>query len=74
MADVRFIRKDGQRVDTAIVRKQFFESAIAANASPERICRIWNAAIFGDPSARDVIEDVCDIGIVDSDVGFGFLE
>jgi hypothetical protein len=30
MADVRFIRKDGQSVDTAIVRKQFFESAIAA--------------------------------------------
>jgi hypothetical protein len=73
MADIRFIRKDGQSVDTAIVRKCFFESALDAGVGPERASRIWNHAMFGDAYARQVIEELCDIEIVDSDTGFGFL-
>jgi hypothetical protein len=28
MTDIRFIRKDGQKVNTAIVRKRFFETVL----------------------------------------------
>jgi hypothetical protein len=74
MTDVRFIRKDGQSVDTAVVRKHFFESVLEYGASPARVTQIWNDAIFGDQQARGLIEDICEIDIVDADAGFGFLE
>ena len=48
LSDIRFIRKDGQTVDTAIVRKCFFESALDSGSSPERATQIWNHAMFGD--------------------------
>jgi hypothetical protein len=73
MADIRFIRKDGQSVATAIVRKRFFESAVADGVGPERASRIWQHAMFGDPYARQIVEELCEIEIVDSDTGFGFL-
>jgi hypothetical protein len=36
MAGIRFVRKDGQSVDMAIIRKRFFESALDSGSSPER--------------------------------------
>ena len=74
MTGIRFIRKDGQCVDMEIVRKHFFESALDSGSSPERASRIWNHATFGDPFARGVIEELCEIEIVAADAGFGFLE
>jgi len=52
MTGIRFIRKDGQSVDTAIIRKRFFESALDCGSSLEGASRIWNHAMFGDPYAR----------------------
>ena len=72
--DVRFIRKDGQRIDTATVHKCFFDSALKAGAGPVRANRIWNDMLFGDRYARQLIEKMCEIEIVDADAGFGFLE
>jgi len=72
--EVRFVRKDGQSVETAIIRKRFFESAFDQGASPVRATRIWNDMLFGDPQARRLIEKMCEIEIVDADAGFGFLE
>jgi len=74
MGEVRFIRKDGQSVQAAIVRKRFFESALYRGASTVRATRIWNDMLFGDPNARRLIEKMCEIEIVDADAGFGFLE
>jgi hypothetical protein len=74
MAGIRFVRKDGQSVDMAIIRKRFFESALDSGSSPERASRIWNHAVFGDTFARRVIEELCEIEIVAADAGFGFLE
>ena len=74
MRGVRFIRKDGQSVDTAIVRKRFFESVLDAGAGPIRATRIWNDMLFGDTYARQLIEKLCEIEIVDADAGFGFRE
>jgi len=73
-SDVRFIRKDGQRIDTATVHKCFFDSALKSGAGPVRANRIWNDMLFGDPHARQLIEKICEIEIVDADAGFGFLE
>ena len=74
MRNYRFIRKDGQIVDTSIVRKRFFESALQSGAGPVRATRIWNDMLFGDSYARQLIEKVCEIEVVDADAGFGFLE
>jgi len=74
MTDTRFINKNGTSVDIATVRKRFFESASAANVNPYRANHIWDAAVFGDPYAREVVEELCGIEIVDADTGFGFLE
>ena len=57
----------------AIIRRRFFES-ITAKVNPQRATHIWNAGMLGDPYARDMIEELCGIEIVDSDTGFGFLE
>jgi hypothetical protein len=74
MGDVRFIQKDGQSVDGATVRRRFFEAAIAAKVHPDRVCRIWNNAMFGDPHARRLVEKECQVEIVPADARFGFLE
>ena len=74
MHDIRFIRKDGQIVGTAVVRKRFFESVLEGGAGPVRATRIWNDMIFGDRYARQLVEKMCEIEIVDADAGFGFLE
>jgi hypothetical protein len=73
MTQIRFIRKDGHSVDMAIIRRRFFES-ITAKVNPQRATHIWNAGMLGDPYARDMIEELCGIEIVDSDTGFGFLQ
>ena len=72
--DTRFINKNGTSVDIVTVRRRFFESASAANVNPHRANYIWDAAVSGDSYAREVIEGLCSIEIVDSDAGFGFLE
>jgi len=74
MTDIRFINKNGTSVDIATIRKRFFDSAIVANINPQRARHIWNTAMLGDSYARDVIEELCGIEIVDSDAGFGFLQ
>jgi hypothetical protein len=73
MSDIRFINKNGASVDIATVRKRFFECALDAGVGPERTCTIWNDAVFGEAYAREVIEELCGIEIVDRDTGFGFL-
>jgi len=55
-------------VDFATIRKRF------ANVNSQRARHIWNAAMLGDSYAREVIEELCGIEIVDGDAGFGFLQ
>ena len=74
MSDFRFIKKDGQSVDIATVRKRFFESAADAEVDPRRARYLWDAAMFGDTHARMLIEELCNIQLVRSDAGFGFLQ
>jgi len=74
MREVRFIQKDGRSLDAAVVRQRFYEAAIASKVHPDRASRIWNNAIFGDPYARRLVEQQCEIEIVAADAGFGFLE
>jgi hypothetical protein len=74
IVDIRFIQKDGQKVNTAIVRKRFVEAVLEYGAGQVRATRIWNDMLFGDPYARRLIEKMCEIEIVDADAGFGFLE
>jgi hypothetical protein len=50
MSDFRFIKKDGQGVDPATVRKRFFDSAADAEVDPKRASYLWHAAMFGDTS------------------------
>jgi predicted hydrolase (HD superfamily) len=71
---VRYIQKDGQSIDVASVRRRFFETALAAGVGPDKACGVWNDAIFGDRYARQLIEKLCEIQIVATDAGFGFLE
>jgi hypothetical protein len=71
MRDVRFREKDGQSIDVAVVRRRFFDAAMAAS---DRAFRIWNNAIFLDLHARVVVEKQCGIEFVAVDAGFGFLE
>src|SRR5215471_2919046 len=44
---VRYIQKDGQSVDIAIVRRRFFETALGAGVGPDKACGIWNDAEIG---------------------------
>ena len=74
MGEVRFIRKDGQSVDTAMVRRRFMESLLECGAGPVRATRIWNDMLFGDRYAQQLVEKMCELEIVDADAGFGFLE
>ena len=69
MTDIRFIRKDGQKVNTAIVRKRFFETVLESGGGPGRAARICNDMLFGDSYARRLIEKMCEIEIVDADTG-----
>ena len=71
---VRYIQRDGQSVDIAIVRRRFFETALGAGVGPDKACGIWNDAVFGDRYARQIIEKLCDIEIVAAEAGFGFRE
>ena len=73
MTDIRFIQKDGQSVDIVSVRKRFFESAADSEMDPKRASYLWDAAMFGDTHARKLIEELCEIQLVRSDAGFGFL-
>jgi hypothetical protein len=74
MTDIRFIQQDGQSIDIATLRKRFFESAADAEVDPKRARYLWDAAMFGDTYARKLIEELCNIQLVRSDAGFGFLE
>jgi hypothetical protein len=71
---VRYIQKDGQSLDVAIVRRRFFEAVLCNGVGPDKACAIWNDAVFGDRYARQIIEKLCDIEIVANEAGFGFLE
>jgi len=71
---IRYIQKDGQSVDVAIVRQRFFETALDSGVGPDKACGIWNDAVFGDRYARQIIEKLCDIEIVAADAGFGFAQ
>ena len=71
---VRYIQKDGQSLDVATVRRRFFETALASGVGPDKTCGIWNDALFGDQYARQLIEKLCDVEIVDANTGFGFLK
>jgi hypothetical protein len=73
MAHIRFINKNGTRVDIAVVRKRFFEAVADAEMNPLYASRMWHDALHGDADARKLIEQLCHIEIVDSDTGFGFL-
>jgi hypothetical protein len=74
MTDIRFIEKHGQSVGLATMRKRFFESAADAEVDPKRASFLWDAAMFGNTHARKLIEDLCEIQLVRSDAGFGFLQ
>ena len=53
--------------------KHFFEAAADAEINPLYASRMWHDALLGDVLARKLVERLCDIEIVDSDTGFGFL-
>jgi hypothetical protein len=74
MTDIRFIRKDGESVAVAIVRKRFFAAIADREINLLYASRMWHDALLGDVLARKLVERLCDIEIVDSDTGFGFLE
>ena len=71
MAEIRFIRKDGERVDGSIVCQHFFEVAVNSGITLDHASAVWHDAIRGDPLARDLVEDLCNIEIVSSSAGFG---
>ena len=73
MSDIRFINKNGTGVDIATVRKRFFEAAADAEINPLYASRMWHDALNRDADARELIEQLCHIEIVDGDTGFGFL-
>jgi hypothetical protein len=72
MTDIRFVRKDGQSVAIAIVRTRFFESVDDAKINLLYASRMSHDAMHGDAEARELVEQLCGVEIVDSDVGFGF--
>ena len=72
MTGTRFITKNGTSVDRATVQKRFFESTADAEINPPRAIKIWRDAMQGDADARELIEQICGIQIVDADTGFGF--
>jgi hypothetical protein len=74
MTGIRFIQKDGQSVDPDTIRQHFFECAVRSGVHLDRATVIWQAAIRGDTRAWDIVEQVCNVEIVGSDAGFGFLE
>jgi hypothetical protein len=57
----------------AIVRKRLFESAADAKINPLYASRMWHDAMHGDAEARELIEQLCGVEIVDGDTPFGFL-
>ena len=72
MSDIRFIRKDGQSVGGAIVCQQFFDAAEKSGLKPGYASAVWHDAMRGDPLARELIEDLCEIEIVSNNAGFDF--
>jgi hypothetical protein len=74
MADIRFINKNGTSVDITTVRKRFFESIDNAGVTPVSVNAVWHDAMRGDRYAREIVEELCGIEIVDSNTGFGFLQ
>ena len=69
MADIRFINKNRTSVDIATVRKRFHKAAVDAKLDPIYASAIWYDAIEGDAVAREWIVQLCDIEIVDRDMG-----
>ena len=74
MTDICFVAKGGQSVEGAIVCHRFFELAISSGMNPDHASAVWHDAMHGDALARELIEDMCEIEIVSSNAGFGFLE
>ena len=74
MADIRFINKNGISVDITTVRQRFHKSAVNAKVDPMHASAIWYDAMEGDQGARERIEQLCNIKIVDSDTDSGSLQ
>lgn len=72
MSNIRFIRKDGQSVDGAVVCQRFFDAAVKSGVKPNYASAVWHDAMHGDPLARELIEELCEIEIVSSTAGVGF--
>jgi len=51
MNDIRFIRKDGESVAVAIVRKRFFEAVADREINLLNANRIWHDVLLGDARA-----------------------
>jgi hypothetical protein len=64
MTDIRFAKKGGQRVDGSIICQRFFAAATASGIKPDHASAVWHDAMHGDPPARELIEEMCDIEIV----------
>jgi hypothetical protein len=64
MTDIRFIRKDGEGVAVAIVRKRFFEAIANREINLLYANRIWHDVLLGDVLARKLVERLCDMEIV----------
>ena len=61
---VPFAEKGSQSVDGAIICQRFFAVATAAGIKPDHASAVWHDAMHGDPLARELIEEMCDIEIV----------
>ena len=64
MTDIRFAKKGGQSVDGSIICQRFFAAATASGIKPDHASAVWHDAMHGDPPARELIEEMCDIEIV----------
>ena len=62
MTGTRFITKNGTSVDPLRMPKLILPAQ----------SKIWRDAMQGDADARELIEQICGIEIVDADTGFGF--
>lgn len=51
-------------MDGSIICQRFFAAATASGIKPDHASAVWHDAMHGDPPARELIEEMCDIEIV----------
>jgi len=51
-------------VDGSIICQRFFAVATTSGIRPDHASAVWHDAMHGDPLARELIEEMCDIEIV----------